>query len=237
MWTTFLRDTVLQPLYEFILPPVCLACGGAVSQGSMVLCPLCSRTLYRVPPDDPLYQQTRARVMSAPGVAGLSVLYRFEHDGCLQSLLHQMKYRGMTRVGVECGKRLGEVVAGRIGTTPPLGVIPIPLHKTKLRERGYNQSEYIARGIASVLNIPVLSRTLQRHRHTESQTTLSREERQQNVADAFSVRPRAVPLVRGQTHLLVDDVITTGATLREAARALAVAGAQPSLVCAIGIAL
>jgi ComF family protein len=176
-------------------------------------------------------------MMSTPGIAGLSVLYRFEQGGCLQSLLHQMKYRGMTRVGVECGKRLGEVLEGMIGGTPPLGVIPVPLHRTKHRERGYNQSEYIARGIASVLRIPVLSHTLLRHRHTESQTTLSREERQQNVADAFSVRPGAVPLVRRQTHLLVDDVITTGATLQEAARALTIAGAQPSLVCAIGIAL
>ncbi len=147
-----------------------------------------------------------------------------------------MKYGGWTKLGVDWGHQLGEAVRGWSSGAPFDAVLPVPLHRAKVRERGYNQSECLARGAAAALRLPLVPHLLCRHRFTATQTGLESEERSRNVEGAFSLAvPQAVN-PRGKRFLLVDDVITTGATLRSCARVLYGAGAQPVVCCAVAIA-
>ena len=133
--------------------------------------------------------------------------------------VHALKYGGLPRIA-------DDLAAAMSGTRPlsdgPSALVPIPLAPKRLRERGYNQSEMLARALARQWRIPVLVDLLVRTRETPTQTTLTPETRLANVAGAFT----AGTAFRWATLVLVDDVFTTGATLAEAARALEEAGAQ-----------
>ena len=113
-------------------------------------------------------------------------------------------------------------------------IVPVPLHPEKEAARGYNQSVLIAEGMSEVLNIPVLEKALQRTKNTESQTQKTREQRIENMQSAFSV-PNA-PIVQGKHLLLVDDVLTTGATLEACALALKTMPSVNISIATIGIA-
>ena len=104
-------------------------------------------------------------------------------------------------------------------------LIPVPLHRIKHRERGYNQSEFIANGVASVIDKPVILNAVRRVRHTQTQTKLTIEERRKNMEHAFERIPRLSNILSGKICLLVDDVITTGATTNSCAQAILSAGA------------
>jgi ComF family protein len=114
------------------------------------------------------------------------------------------------------------------------GLIPVPLHPAKCRERGYNQSEYICQGIHAVTGLRVITGLLKRQRYTESQTHLEIEERRKNVAGAFVLDPSAE--VSGRTFLIVDDVITTGATMSACAKTLGDHGAGIVIACSVALA-
>jgi ComF family protein len=105
-------------------------------------------------------------------------------------------------------------------------LVPIPLHRRKLRERGYNQAELIACGMSEVTGIPVRTDLVRREKFTQTQTMLSLEERKKNMDDAFEVVPVATRNLENKTCILVDDVITTGSTILSCARELRDAGAS-----------
>lgn len=158
----------------------------------------------------------------------------FTAEGLLQHLLHRLKYAGRQGIGLYLGRQAGNALKASAWAAGIEAVVPIPLHPKKEAMRGFNQSALIAAGIASVLNIPVYPHALLRTRHTQSQTTMTREERVLNVRDAFicSGQPR-IP----QTHLLlVDDVLTTGATLEAATHALLREPGKRLSICTIGLA-
>ncbi len=113
-------------------------------------------------------------------------------------------------------------------------IVPVPIHHLKKAERSYNQSDYIVKGLSKSLRIPYSTKSIKRTRHTESQTKLKMKARAQNVADAFDVRnPKKIS---GKNILIVDDIITTGATIQECGRALVKGGAKTVYACSIGIA-
>lgn len=113
-------------------------------------------------------------------------------------------------------------------------IVPVPIHHLKKAERGYNQSDFIAKGLSKSLGIPYSTKLIKRTRYTESQTGLLINERAENVAEAFKVRNSKK--IAGKNFLLVDDVITTGATTLECGRALVNAGANSVYACSVGIA-
>jgi len=132
-----------------------------------------------------------------------------------------LKYQGFQSLGVELGRRIGEQmrdwgVAGDI-------LIPIPLHKIKFRERGYNQAEMIARGISEVTGIQLRVDIVGRRKHTQTQTQLNLDERTENMEEAFEIDHGE--LVENRVCLIVDDVITTGATISSCSAELLKAGA------------
>ena len=155
------------------------------------------------------------------------ILYQF--NDCVRSLIHALKYRGKTLPGQIFGKALGQRVADFVESDTV--VVPVPLHSAKKRARGYNQSEVIARAMGRTSGLQVMANALKRVRSTPTQTRLGVLERQYNVESAFRVRKPAS--IAGRHVFLIDDVITTGATLNACVLALRSAGVQSVSVGAV----
>ncbi len=148
-----------------------------------------------------------------------------EYKGALRGLIHLLKYEGMRPVAVPLAEMLGEAIAD-LGLDASPVLVPVPLHKARWHDRGFNQAELIARAASKYFErkLAIAPEALVRRRETISQVGLSREERIENMRDAFRVAdPKAV---RGRNVLVVDDVMTTGTTLSECARVLKAAGAE-----------
>lgn len=158
----------------------------------------------------------------------------FVSKGNLTSqILYQIKYDGNTHLAENMGVSLGQQLKNSVFSNADL-LIPIPLHKAKKVLRGFNQSEVLANGIAKVLPIQVDTESVIRTKHTSSQTFLSKEARQENVKDVFEVVKPA--LIQNKKIILLDDVITTGATIETCAKELLKAGANEVMLLSLAIA-
>lgn len=197
-------------LTDFLFPPFCLICEKA-STTSSVVCSSCWNSLPRLAPGNMLLSTTRAKLCVSSVIENVISCYIFEHGGGFQRIAHALKYQGYTSLGFQLGKEIG--IALRTANIQADGIIPVPLHPQKQRERGYNQAEVLAQGIATILGIPVEKNLLKRVRYTKSQTTLSAAERQRNMENAFLLSTSPNEHLHFRHLLLVDDVITTGATI------------------------
>jgi ComF family protein len=153
----------------------------------------------------------------APVRAG-TALFRFEKGSAYQSLLHDLKYRGNRKAGLYLGRLLGQALKHTSFSDCDL-IIPVPLHRHRLKQRGYNQSEIIARGISEITGIPVENHLIGRKKNVRSQTTMNRQERFENMATAFSLCDYH-PDLNEKKILIIDDIITTGATLEACSQVL-----------------
>jgi ComF family protein len=178
----------------------CAACGSP-SDESVSACPNCeNRTLHF----------DSARILSP-------------FDETIQGLIHQLKYRGKRSIGHRLGGMLGALIASDGGSGDLDMIVPVPLHPSREKERGYNQSALVASAMEARLGVRVRTDQMVRTRRTATQTQLNAAERAKNVAGAFEVK--SPESVRGQEILLVDDVLTTGATVNACTEALLNAGA------------
>jgi len=218
-----LTNRLTSPLLDFLYPPVCIACNKPLPDGNQKVCNNCWKTIPRVTKYLPLYQETRAKLLSGSNISDLVSCFVFEKEGHFQHIAHALKYKEYKSIGVELGIQIGEVLKEWNLEVDIL--IPVPLHRIKQRERGYNQAEFIARGIESVIGKPVVSNALRRIRHTQTQTKLNIEERRKNMEYAFELTPYSSSILPEKKCLLVDDVITTGATTNSCAQAILSAGA------------
>lgn len=151
-----------------------------------------------------------------PLIGATSFLF-FMKEGLVQNLMHELKYNGKKEVGLILGQLFGEVLAETEFNEIDV-VVPVPLHASRIKKRGYNQCDFIASGISMVLNKSNNNRIIKRLRANETQTKKGRYERWINVQELFRVvEPQ---FVRGKHILLIDDVVTTGATLEACADAL-----------------
>ncbi len=214
------------PLRDFFFPPLCFSCNAKLPDNENRLCSTCWNSIEPIGDEDRTVKVLRERFCEGGVIHDFVSCYYFEHDGVLQKIAHSLKYQAVTVFGRELGRHLGEKIATCGNFTDIDAIIPVPLHRLKRRERGYNQSEFISRGIADVLDKPILASLIQRKKNTISQTHLTAEERAKNVEDAFEIPKKAMPAVKGKIFLLVDDVITTGATIQSMARVLKEAGAK-----------
>jgi ComF family protein len=153
-----------------------------------------------------------------------SILTCWPYSGELEKIVHWIKYRRGTRLGHSMGIMMGSMVVHLPDDFGSALCIPVPLHRTRQRERGFNQSEVLVRGLSSTLGCQVDVTSLIRSRYTATQTRLSGPERRKNVQDAFKVREAGE--IKGRHVLLVDDVCTTGATLNSCSCALKESGAE-----------
>ena len=154
-------------------------------------------------------------------------------DDYYQRLIHRFKYDKNIPLGKRLSQSLGQVVAQDKDFASCDLVIPVPLHRARHRERGFNQSEVLAEGISQAINLPLAKEILKRKKNTKDQTYLNAQQRTENVRDAFLVTQPA--RVDNKAVILVDDVMTTGATLNECARMLEKAGAERILAVTLAV--
>ncbi|MFI5145286.1 MAG: ComF family protein [Ignavibacteria bacterium] len=217
---------------DFILPPVCLHCESLLPDGRKYLCEKCTESIARI---DNKSNPDLQRINSNDNVSNSYSLFLFVEGTAIQSLIHHLKYGQMRKIGREYGKKLAEEVLKRENLNADF-IVPVPLHISKKRERGYNQSDFICEGIGDVLNVPLLNKGLKRMKFTKTQTKLTREERQENVRGAFAVRKKYIQTIKDKNIILVDDVITTGSTILECSKVLKNAGCGDVYVCSLALA-
>jgi ComF family protein len=213
LWKRILNDLV-----SLLFPDLCCGCGTDLYRGEHLICTTC---LYRLPYTDyHLHLENKAAKQlwgRLPCNAVMALLY-FKKGARVQRLIHQLKYKGRSDLGL----KLGHMIAEKLRLAPAYAgidvIVPVPLHKSRERTRGYNQSWHIAKGIAAVLNVPVSRDCLVRTNATSSQTKKGRYQRFENMQAVFLVKDKLV--FKNKHVLLVDDVMTTGATLEACGMAL-----------------
>ncbi|MBX3103024.1 MAG: ComF family protein [Bacteroidetes bacterium] len=217
-------------LLDLVYPRIC-ACGLQVCTAPRTyVCETClqhfwstdfehhlvTNSLYqRLPPDLPL--------------TGTFAGWFFQKDTLMQTHLHTIKYRRGARAAYQLGLRCGQRLQGKVPAH--YVVVPVPLHVRKERKRGYNQAAWAARGLAEGAGLPYIPALARRRVHNPSQTRLKRAERLANVEGIFTVKGPPPPAI-----LLVDDVITTGATIAELARTFVAAGTAELIIASLVLA-
>jgi ComF family protein len=229
-------SSILEPILQFVYPPLCLACGETLEGHERLVCGSCWQSIETVHAEDDEYQRFLAKLTSDGIISGLFSPFYFEKEGKLQTIIHGLKYQGYTSLGVKAGRKVGDRIESANDLPKADVLLPVPLHPLKKRERGYNQSELICQGIQEVTRIPVRADLLRRRKYTVSQTQLSFDERKENVGDAFEINEKRRDDISGKSFILVDDVITTGSTINACAQALATAGAKSVRVASIALA-
>ncbi len=203
----------LEGLVSLFYPDFCLACNTSLLGNETILCTFCRHTLpvtgFHNSPGNPVEKLFWGRI---PVVGATSLLF-FEKGSKYQSLIHQLKYYGKKEAGKFLGRLLGASLQDTSFNDAEV-IVTVPLHKAKLRRRGFNQSDVIAQGISEITGKPVLSNVLRRKTNTKSQTRQKRYDRWKNVEGIFECSKP--DLIKGKHVLLVDDVVTTGATLEAA---------------------
>ena len=208
----------LDYLTELLFPRLCVVCGDRLIEQEQWICLNClhhiPRTNFHLSADNPVAQIFYGRV---PIEYATSFFY-FSKGSQYQTLLHSLKYKGMKELGAEIGKHFGIDLMQSPGFSSVDVICPVPLHPSKEKKRGYNQSWWIASGIAKQMNKELDAQNLKRVTATETQTRKSRFERWQNVEGIFELsNPETF---EGKHILLVDDVVTTRSTLEACAVAI-----------------
>ena len=220
---------MLKALLHLFYPELCVACGNGLISGETYICLDCKlnlpRTGFHKYSGNPADQIFWGRF---PLQRASSYLY-FEKAAGVQKILHNIKYQG----GKQLAKTVGQWYGTELKTIENYKdinfIIPVPLHKSKIISRGYNQSEWFAIGLSETMKIPFQNNNLLRIHKSETQTRKTRSKRWENVSEIFNV---ANPeLLKNKHILLVDDVVTTGATLEACAQKLL------SLNCGIKISI
>ena len=206
-------------ILDFISPRLCVVCGHRLAPTERSLCGVCLFHLPRTdfhqkPLDNPMAQLFWGL---APIEKAAALFYYHPHSETAQ-LVYRLKYNNRPDIGED----MGHVMANELQATDFFSdidvLLPVPLASKRLRQRGYNQSEQLAIGISDITHLPIVSKVLRRKHFQQSQTTLNRWQRQENVTDTFQLKEEH--LLQGKHVLLIDDICTTGATLIACANVL-----------------
>lgn len=205
-------------LLNLFFPELCLLCGTTLIEGEQHICLHCLNDLHYkhyVGQDE-----IHSFFWGKSAILGLESFLVFEKDGIVQQLIHELKYHNNKKLASYLGRLA--FLQYKNNTDPICDVdllLPVPLHPKKLRMRGYNQSEWIAKGIASVIHVPIETALLARKVHTETQTSRKTFERWKNMEDVFELKGDS-SLLQNKRVLLVDDVLTSGSTFNACANVL-----------------
>ncbi|MDB5030917.1 phosphoribosyltransferase family protein [Mucilaginibacter sp.] len=210
-----LQSGYLANFISLLFPQLCPACGTDLMANEKIICTDCLYNLpftnFHLQPDNIVAQQFWGKINLEAAYA----LYYFTKGGKVQNLMHHFKYKGMHQIG----NLLGNIAGGQLSKNKKFTtvdyIIPVPLHKSRLKERGYNQSACFANGLASKLNTMVEDANLVRVKATQTQTHRSRFARFENMQEVFVVKD--IERLRDKHVLLVDDIVTTGSTLEACA--------------------
>lgn len=213
---------LLQDFVSLFYPEVCVHCREILVKNEKFLCTNCQLNLpytyYHLHESNPVKG-------SFPYLGTLdfaSSFLSFKKKGVAQSILHSIKYKGNYDLGIEMGVLMADVMKERIKKYDM--ILPVPIHPSKKRSRGYNQSTALAEGVSRVTGIPVREDIVERASISKSQTKKSRMDRWTTLSDAYTVVRE--DLLKDQSAILIDDVITTGATIGRFAEVVEGAGAK-----------
>jgi ComF family protein len=213
-----LLKSVFTDTLHLFYPHICCGCGSDIVEDKDLLCIKCidelPHTAFEKFCNNPIEKIFWGRIRVEDAYSE----FYFTKDSLMQNLIHQLKYKGNTNIGSFLGQIMGRSIlkSGRFSDID--AIIPLPLFPEKEKIRGYNQSMVISKGISSITGIPVFENAVIRQKFTETQTKKHRTERWENVDGSFSVKdPQAL---EGKKLLLVDDVITTGASLEACGNAI-----------------
>jgi ComF family protein len=216
-----LLHEIKDSLLHLFFPHCCAGCGTAIPGTASVLCLRClnamPETRFEKHPGNPVEKMFWGRLPLAAAAAP----YYFTKESLMQRLMHQLKYKGDKELGLQLGRLMGHVLLSSERFAADV-LVPLPLYPDREKKRGYNQATLLCHGISEVMHIPVLENCISRPRATATQTRKGRIERWQNIAGKFLLT--GPELISGKTVMLVDDVVTTGATLEACGEELLNAG-------------
>jgi ComF family protein len=209
---------------SLFFPRYCAGCEESLTKGEELICTGCilemPRSNYHLELENPFYSKIKGRIQ----VKFVMSFFNFVKGGRVQHILHALKYRNKPELGRLLGKVYGQELL-RSGFQGKFDlIIPVPLHITKKKRRGYNQSEEFGIGLSESLDIPCSDNYLERIYKTSTQTRKTRLKRWENIKDVFALKDQAA--IKGKRILLVDDVVTTGATLEAVGKVLLDAGCE-----------
>lgn len=230
-----LVNKVVVPFRDFIYPPLCFICNHRLTDGEDRVCRVCWSGFRTFSVGDPVGQMLKERFAEG-GVSDFLSCFYFEKVGTLQDVIHLLKYRGIKSMGIMLGREIGKRIVEKEDFRSADWLVPVPLHRLKERERGYNQSQFLCKGIAEITGIPFNRDLIRRVRYTQSQTQLNMEERKENVHEAFEIPPVRRGDVVGKKVILVDDVITTGSTVLACAHEFIKAGVKSVFAASAAVA-
>ena len=203
---------------HLLYPELCVACGGDLPSSVTCFCLRCSARL--APSDMHLVQENEfiQRLWGRVKIESGAAAYYFTRESPIRMAVHHLKYKNKPDIGLMIGREFGRKLRESDFFKTVDGIVPVPLHPRKERLRGYNQSTMFAQGLSEAMDVPMLGKVLVRRAFTQTQTKKKRMERFQNVGEVFEVKRS--DMITGKHLLLVDDVLTTGATLEVCGLAL-----------------
>ena len=217
---------MFQDFVSLIFPQTCINCQRSLISAEQYICTGCKIDLPLTNDHQNLSNQLYQKLAFEPKVQSARAFLYFQKNGVTQKLLHQLKYKGKQNLGVT----LGQWFAPHFGELEIDLIIPVPLHKSKLRKRSYNQSERIGTGIANELEVEMRTDLAIRQKATQTQTRKTKAERWVNLENVYSEIKEDLS---GLSILVVDDVITTGATVGMLCQRLVEAGVDAIHVASI----
>lgn len=224
-------DNWWKKVFDFLFPPRCVCC----QKPGALLCPSCHQTLLNQTPP------TVCPICSRPAIDGFThpkcqnklrtpidrAVCSFPYSGPASALITHLKYKkARVLVSTITTLLIHDLNERGISLGEESLIIPVPLHPFRKIERGFNQAELIAKPLAEAFHLTYSPQSLARIKNTLPQVSLKKDKRLENIRGAFAVRPEAEPLLKDKDVILVDDVFTTGATLRECGRTLKKAGVR-----------
>lgn len=209
----------ISSLLSLFFPRYCTVCKAVLLQQEDVLCLDCAvslpRTQFHLQPDNAMEQLFWGKVE----IRRATSFFYYRKGSRYKQLLYQLKYKGRKEIGESIAATMTSEIINTSHFFDSIDVIiPVPLHPDKLKLRGYNQSEWIAKGVSRIASLPINTKSLIRNKYTETQTQKSVWDRQENIKDVFQLVSSSK--LRGKHVLLIDDVVTTGATLTACATVL-----------------
>jgi ComF family protein len=227
--------SLLTDLITILFPNLCLGCGKILNQSDQLLCTKCRIELpetndYIAPERNESHNKFAGKVPIRYAVS----YARFTKGGVMQRVVHRIKYSGQKEAAVAIGRWYGAVLRTKSPISQEIDMlVGVPLHKQRLNQRGYNQADQIANGLSEAMEIPARADVLVRTYFQSSQTKKNRIERWANVESVFTVRDAEA--IEGKHIAVVDDVLTTGATIEACATELLRAGCRQVSVITLAV--
>jgi len=227
--------TLLHSLSNLFFPPHCFCCNQRIDN-SEILCEKCSDELVRLNENLCAFCQKDSATSFICEECKKEypfdeVVSAYTFSLPIQKMIHHFKYNEFKKIGTYLGYKLAEILSTYSFISDTDYILPVPLHRTKKRFRGFNQSEIIAKALSVKLDIPLLKNVLIRKKFTQTQTKLKQHEREKNVANAFHIKN--FDAIKNKSLLLVDDVLTTGSTMKSIALLLKENLAKHIYVCTL----